>query len=336
MDRLGLLIDRKVVDLQEASAMQLTGQHGEPRPLEMADALVGHDLAGFLAGGDRALETARKTDEFSRKIISEGVSSYGGNLVVLDVKQLKLKKPLPNSYSVKVMCPGGNFGDHHAAVQSVNEGRKVTLEEGTAHILENPPWGFYKLGGNLIGDGDVIPYPARTKRLDYEGEVGIVIGRPGKDIPRSRYLDYVVGFTLFNDVSIRDGSSDRGSQMFTWNKNFDSCGSIGPCIVTKDEIPNPDDIEFKTVVSGELRQSGRVSGMARKYGEWVEYLSRDVVLHPGDIITSGTCAGTAADRTPKKDGVADAALFLKEGDTVEVSSPQIGVLTNRVVAKTSI
>ena len=170
--------------------------------------------------------------------------------------------------------------------------------------------------------------------LDYEGEVGLIIGKGGKDIKRGRLLDHVFGFTLFNDFSLRD-NMDKGVMNFARVKNFQGSGALGPIIALKDEVPDPQDIDFSASVNGEVRQKGNTRDMIRGYGEWVEFLSADSELNPGDVVASGTCAGTAADSSERdKDGNFRTGKFLKAGDIVEVSSDKIGgTLKNRIVAK---
>jgi 2-keto-4-pentenoate hydratase/2-oxohepta-3-ene-1,7-dioic acid hydratase in catechol pathway len=199
---------------------------------------------------------------------------------------------------------------------------------------EEGQWGFWKTPAEVAGTEDEIPYPGRTRRFDYEGEVAIVIGKRGKDIAADRIDEYVWGVTLLHDWSIRDaGSSGPQGRPISYNlaKNFDGSTSMGPCIVTGEL--NHGNIDVETTVNGELRQRYNTSDMIWTFGEVLEYLSRDFTFVPGDVIAGGTSAGTAADRARgKPDGGQSSDLFLKIGDTVEVSSPQIGRLANRIVA----
>jgi len=181
---------------------------------------------------------------------------------------------------------------------------------------------------------DDVQYPSRTRLLDYEGEVALIIGKRGKDIRRKDLLDHVLGYTLFDDFSLRD-NMDKGVLNFARVKNFEGSGALGPIVTLKDEAPDPQDIDFSTSVNGEVRQRGNTKDMIRGFGEWIEFLSEDVELNPGDVIASGTCAGTAADSSKRdKDGNFQPGRFLKVGDVVEVSSKRLGgTLRNRIVAK---
>jgi len=203
-----------------------------------------------------------------------------------------------------------------------------------AQALSLPQWGFYKVGSSISDPGGEVPYPSRTRYLDYEGEVALVIGKGGKDIRRKDLLDHIFGYTLFDDFSLRD-NMDKGVMNFARVKNFQGSGALGPVIALKDEVPDPQDVDFSTAVNGEVRQRGNTRDMLRGFAEWVEFLSADSELNPGDVIASGTCAGTAADSNKRDEsGNFQPGRFLKVGDVVEVSSKRIGgTLRSKIVAK---
>jgi len=240
------------------------------------------------------------------------------------------------------MCIGANFADHIVGMQSNmaaapgEEKKRLTLEGARAQALASPQWGFYKLGANVSNPGDDVQYPSRTKRLDYEGEVALIVGKRGKDVRRSNLREHIFGYTLFDDFSLRD-NMDKGVMNFAMVKNFQGSAGLGPIVTLADEAPDPQDIDFSTSVNREVRQRGNTRDMIRGFGEWVEYLSADVVLNPGDVIASGTCAGTSLDSSQRdKEGNLRPERFLKVGDVVEVSSKRIGgTLRNRIVAKKS-
>jgi acylpyruvate hydrolase len=332
IERVGFLADGKVIDALRAMGAYLEQSEGETHPMEMASALIGGDLMGFVVGGERALNTSKKVIEWWR----EGGKS--NTMLAMDAKGVKLNAPIVHSNTLKVMMAGGNYADHLAALYSRTRRSPVTQEMAREETKRDIMWGFYKLGGNIVGDGDPIPYPSRTKRLDYEGEVAVVFGKRGKDIKAENYLDYVFGVTLMNDLSIRDGGGkwDRqGVYTFQFGKNFDSSGVLGPCIVTRDEVTDPAKVEFWTKVNGQVRQRGNSKDMIRSFGEYTQLLSTDLVINPGDVISGGTCGGTALDASElDPNGGLRPDLFLKVGDTVEVGSPVIGTITNKIVAKT--
>lgn len=336
--RLGLVLGDKLVDLQGATAVYLTSQ-GERDATGEAERAVGHTLRSFLEGGASALKVARDVLRFA-KDSPESLHGGRGQKISFNISQARLRAPVTESSNFKIMCIGANFADHFVGLSknapaSMGRDRKVlTLEEARAQALNTPQWGFYKTGSSVGDPGGEVQYPSRTRLLDYEGEVALVIGKGGKDIKRGDLLDHVFGYTLFDDFSLRD-NMDKGVLNFARVKNFQGSGALGPIIALKDEVPDPQDIDFSTTVNGELRQEGNTRDMIRGFAEWAEFLSADSRLNPGDIIASGTCAGTAADSSRRdQDGSPDPARFLKVGDVVEVSSKKIGgTLRTTVVAK---
>src|SRR5215468_954469 len=208
------------------------------------------------------------------------------------------------------------------------------LAQITQLAKEEGQWGFWKNPHEVAGPEEEIPYPKRTRRFDYEGEVAIVIGKRGKDIRANQINEHVWGVTLFHDWSIRDGgSSGPQGRPISYNlaKNFDGSTSMGPCIVVG-EIDHRN-VDVETRINGEVRQSYNTKEMIWSFGEVLEYLSRDFTFVPGDVIAGGTSAGTAADKSRRgPDGRRPLDLFLKIGDTVAVSSSKIGSLENRIIA----
>ena len=331
--RVGIVIGDSVVDLQLAAASYLSSA-------EEAEARVGHTFRAFVEGGEDALQAARKVLDFASQGL-KGLKGPRGEKIVFRMGEVKLAAPVADSSKFKIMAIGANFADHLVGVYSnmptaVGEEKRkgYTLESARAHALSNPQWGLYKLGANVSNPGDDVQYPSRTKLLDYEGEVALIIGKRGKDIRRSDLREHVLGYTLFNDFSLRD-NIDKGVMNFAMVKNFQGSAALGPVVTLKDEAPDPQDIDFSTTVNGEVRQRGNTKDMIRGFGEWIEYLSADVVLNPGDVVASGTCAGTALDSSTRdEDGNLKPERFLRVGDVVEVSSKRIGgTLRNKVVAK---
>jgi acylpyruvate hydrolase len=326
------VIGDSVVDLQLATASFLSSA-------EEAEAVVGHTFTGFLERGGAATLVARKVLDFATKDL-KSLKGPKGERIVFSMGESKLAAPVAESSKFKIMCIGANFADHFVGLASNmptamgKEKKVLTLEEARAQALSNPPWGFYKMGSSVSNPEEDVQYPSRTKLLDYEGEVALIIGKRGKDIKRANLLEHVFGYTLFDDFSLRD-NMDKGVMNFARVKNFQGSGALGPVVTLKDEAPDPQDIDFSTKVNGEVRQVGNTKDMIRGFGEWIEFLSADIELNPGDVIASGTCAGTAADSSKRDvDGNPSPERFLKVGDVVEVSSKRIGgALRNKIVAK---
>jgi 2-keto-4-pentenoate hydratase/2-oxohepta-3-ene-1,7-dioic acid hydratase in catechol pathway len=337
--RLGLVVGDHIVDLQRATAAYLSSRGSGSRSQEDAEERVGHTLRAFIEGGDAALQTARRVLDDAKNDL-EGLRRARGGQVVFRFDEAQLLAPVTDSSKFKIMCIGANFADHFVGLASNmasamgGENKELTLEAARAQALSTPPWGFYKMGSSVSNPEGGLPYPSRTKLLDYEGEVALIIGKRGKDIRRENLLEHVFGYTLFDDFSMRD-NMDKGVLNFARVKNFQGSGALGPIVALKDEVPDPQDIDFSTSVNGEVRQRGNTKDMIRGFAEWIEFLSADVELNPGDVIASGTCAGTAVDSSKRDaDGNLMPERFLKVGDVVEVSSKRIGAtLRSRIVAK---
>ncbi|MCG7339413.1 fumarylacetoacetate hydrolase family protein [Staphylococcus sp. ACRSN] len=178
---------------------------------------------------------------------------------------------------------------------------------------------FTKAASSLTGDNSTIPnHQDITDQLDYEGELGIVIGKSGEKIPKGLALDYVYGYTIINDITDRKAQNAQ-DQAFLSKSLTGGC-PIGPYIVTKDELPTPEDVNIVTKVNNEIRQDGNTGQMILKIDELIEEISKFVALHPGDIIATGTPAGVGAGLNPPK--------FLQPGDEIKVTIDNIGTLTN--------
>jgi 2-keto-4-pentenoate hydratase/2-oxohepta-3-ene-1,7-dioic acid hydratase in catechol pathway len=328
--RTGVLRGETVVDISLAYAKYLRERQGEPHPQQLANALCPPELARFIEGGQRVLDNAQKALDYLFSEVQQQKGAHGEQLIA-PVSEVTLHAPLPAG--ARIACAGGNFADHAAAMANRNRTGDVKPFTGdpTAEIRKGGIWGFWKITREMVEpDGELI-YPARCNRLDYEGELAIVIGKKGKDIRAKDVREYIWGITLLGDWSIR-GVAEPGPLRFAMQKNFDSCCSLGPCIAVGegDALNAP----VETHVNGERRQSFSTRDMVFSFGEYLEFLSRDLTFYPGDIISGGTAAGTAADSSPLlADGTPSLERFLKPGDVVEVRSPAVGTLRTKVVAK---
>ena len=222
----------------------------------------------------------------------------------LDLAATTLLPPLSNPE--KIVCIGLNYRDHSA-------------ESG----FEQPdyPTIFGRFNSSLIADGAPIIRPSVSEQLDYEGELVAVIGRTARDVPEARALEYVVGYSIFNDASIRDYQFK--SPQWTPGKNFDGTGAFGPVFVTADELPlGCEGLRLQTRLNGQVVQDASISDMVFSVGKLVSILSSFLTLKPGDVIVTGTPSGVGMGRKPP--------LFMRGGDVVEVEIEQIGVLSNPV------
>lgn len=212
----------------------------------------------------------------------------------------------------KVICVGLNYAAH-------------AEETGRTAAAGRPPAAFAKLSTALVGHDRPVPYPAETRRLDYEAELAIVIGRESRRLDEGAWLDSVAGFTAFNDLTDRDVQrAEKQSGLLLLGKNLDATGALGPYLVTKDEIADPQRLRITLTVNGELRQAASTAEMIHSCAELVAYWSR-LTLEPGDVIATGTPAGVAASRESPEN------YLLRSGDVVVVTIDEIGTLRNRIV-----
>ncbi len=195
-----------------------------------------------------------------------------------------------------------------------------------SHAMENNlpipdhPLIFLKPSTAVIGPDDEIVYPAVSKRVDYEGELAVVIGRKAKAVDRTRAKEYILGYTCCNDISARQEMKDDNG-MVTRSKSYDTFAPIGPCIET--DI-SPDDLKLELYQNGELRQSARTNDLISPVDALVSFISNAMTLLPGDVISTGTPSGT---------GNASGLGSMKPGDTVELKIEGIGTLRNYIVAQ---
>jgi 2-keto-4-pentenoate hydratase/2-oxohepta-3-ene-1,7-dioic acid hydratase in catechol pathway len=317
--RVGALHAGNVVDLSLAFAKYLGERNGAYRSVELAEALVPSDLTRLIETGPSAIENAQKALDYLFGQAQDQKDPRGETLVH-PANAVRIHAPRPKG--TRMACAGSNFTTHRERMTR-RSGRDVK-----APFI----WGFWKIPHEGVAPGGDVIYPARCDRLDYEGELAIILGKRGKDLRPADLKDFVWGVTLFCDWSIRSPREPLGPMNFAAPKNFDTSYSLGPCIVVGEL--DATNIDIETLVNGERRQFHNTRDMTFSFGDYLEYLSRDLTLYPGDIICSGTGEGTAADASPVlADGTQPPDLFLKPGDLVEVKSPAIGTLGARIVAK---
>ena len=306
--RVGALVGENVIDLNGAFARARSPQE--------ADARVPARLDAFIDLGAAALDDAQRA-------IEHAASMGPGGAVVYRTGDVTLHAPWPGR---RIACAGGNFAQHLAGMEA---GANVTLDDVTRRARERGQWGFWKVPDVVAGPDDAIPFPKHATYLDYEGEAAVILGKRGKDIPAGRIAEYIWGITLVNDWSIRDPMGAPRPMSYNQPKNFDMSTSMGPCIVVGEL--DAQDVTVETRVNGVMRQSFNTEEMIWSFGEILEFLSEDFTFIPGDVISGGTNAGTAQDKSkPGPDGRRPLDLFLKVGDVIEVSSPAIGTLRNRI------
>ena len=184
---------------------------------------------------------------------------------------------------------------------------------------------FMKLPGAIQNPGDpiVLPRHLRSDEVDFECELAVVIGKACKNVAKEHALEYVLGYTCANDVSARDWQGKWGGSQWCRGKTFDTFAPLGPCLVLKDEIPDPAALKIKTVLNGQVMQDWNTGDMIFDVPTLIAFLSGSTTLLPGTVILTGTPHGIGAARKPP--------TFLKPGDSVTIEIDRIGALTNPVV-----
>jgi len=234
----------------------------------------------------------------------------------LPISAVELCSPLPRPLR-SLLCVGRNYRAH-AAELAGTVFRESLRAVGSAD--DTWPIVFTKFADCVVGPFDAVKMPARqvSVQIDYESELAVVIGRGGIDIPRSRAMDHVCGYTVVNDVSARDVQVRH--QQWDLGKSFDTFCPMGPWITTADEVDGRD-TRVRGWVNGELRQDGRTRDMIFGIPALIENCSRGITLHPGDVIATGTPAGVGMGFTPPR--------WLKAGDVVKVEIDGLGFIENR-------
>ncbi len=213
-----------------------------------------------------------------------------------------LAAPLPRPN--RIFGIGRNYSDH---------------AKETGHEVESEPTVFLKASTSVIASGQNIVYPSFAEQVDFEGELAVVIGLAGSNILEEDAYRHVAGYTLINDVTERIMQRRDQAKSLPWfrSKSIDTFGPLGPALITADEIKDPHKLEITTEVNGEVKQRASTGDMVHKIPHLISYLSRFFALEPGDVIATGTPSGIGP---------------LKPGDTVTVNIPEIGTLSNQVVA----
>ncbi len=258
--------------------------------LAAADASLPREVTAFLAAGQPALEAASRAAEAS-----------GSRLAL---SELKLESPVLRP--PKFFGAGLNYADHVA-------------ETG----MKKPeiPMLFNKQSTCATGPTDPIHLPRASNVLDYEGELAFVIGRRCRHVPKARAREVIAGYTVCNDVSVRDWQ--MRVRTMTMGKSFDTHGPLGPWIVTSDELEDPHTLGLRTWVNGELRQDSNTKELIFDCFDLVEHLSTAFTLEPGDVISTGTPSGVGIAKKPP--------LLLVAGDVVKIEIEGIGTIENPVI-----
>jgi acylpyruvate hydrolase len=303
--RLGAVVgDGGIVDLNRACAAERAAGPGRSRGL--ADFLVPATMPAFLEAGAPALDAARAALAWVAREATARSDALraDGILFAAGEPGVRLEAPVPRPG--KVLALGLNYRDHAA---------EAKLEIPTRPIV------FAKVSSCIVGPGAPVERPRVSTKLDYEGELCVVIGHRGRHLSPADALDHVAGYMVGNDVTVRDWQFHSPTWMM--GKSFDTHGPTGPWLVTRDEVPDPSALRLRTWVNGVCRQDAGTAEMIFGVPAVLEYVSRAFTLEPGDVIFTGTPAGVGSTRTPRE--------WLQAGDVVRVEISGLGMLENPVV-----
>ncbi|WP_018924919.1 fumarylacetoacetate hydrolase family protein [Salsuginibacillus kocurii] len=295
--QIGALEDDTIYDLHEGFKAYLTNQ-AETRVEEKAQTWVPKDMNGFLEGGDESLERATQALQYVKE-----AAPATNRALTYDKQEVRIEAPVPNPS--KIVCVGHNYREH-------------ILEMGRE--IPEVPVLFAKFANAVIGPEDEIPSPPITEKLDYEAEFAFVIGKETKNVSEADALNYVAGYTIVNDVSARD--LQMRTLQWLQGKSLDGSAPMGPHLVTKDEVPDPDALNISLEVNGEEKQRSNTEQLVFNVNRMLSFVSSIMKLKPGDVICTGTPGGVGAARDPQE--------FLNDGDVVKIQVDQVGTLENTV------
>lgn len=291
-----VLSDDRLLSLSKA-AHHLTGP--------AAEALKANSMLLLIGGPPETLDVARS-------LVGDAEAGALGTAILAEGAELLA--PIP-AIRKNVLCVGRNYAEHIA------EGDRAQKQK--VGVTEYPVF-FTKPPTSIVGPGgDVLTFPSISKQTDYEVELAVIIGTPGRNIARADAMKHVFGYTILNDISARDVQRRHGGQNFK-GKAFDGSCPMGPWIVTADAIDDPHALPISLTVNGETRQDGNTRDMIFDIETLIASLSEGMTLEPGDIIATGTPSGVGYAMDPPS--------FLQDGDSVVCNISGIGTLTNSVRA----
>lgn len=310
--RLGAILDSKIVDLESAYRLYLLDSNycSSNAAFRISRQLLPSNTVRFLENGCLSMSAAENAIGFAR--------SYGN--------ESEVEKPLYGYNEVKLLSPierPPSMRDYLSFEEHIKNARKIRGLEVPAEWYKRPS--HYK--GNpatIIGHEEDVVWPEFTEELDYELEFACVIGKDGSDIKASDADDHIFGYMIMNDFSARDIQMKEMGMGLGPGKGKDFATSLGPCIVTKDEIPDPYNMEMIARVNGEVWSKGNTNTMYRKFTDIIEYASQNESIVAGDILGSGT-VGTGCGLELGK--------LLNDGDIVELEITGLGILRNRIVKR---
>jgi acylpyruvate hydrolase len=281
-----------------------------------------NDMRLLLELGDAGLDSARTALNYAIATLTDdagAMSDWKSARLLEPMDHVRLLAPVPRPG--KIIMVGSNYKSH------IGEAGDAAKDLPAARSEKHGwPAAFSKFPSVVVGHADQIPYPPHTKQLDYEAELCVVIGKRCRNVAERDVDDVVAGYTIANDISLRDiqfAEMRRG--LILIGKNSDGSSPMGPVLVTKDDIPDPQRLQIRCWVNGDLRQNDNTANMTFSVRQLVSYFSR-VTLEPGDIIATGTPAGVGIFWKPE-------AALLRIGDRIDIEIESIGRLSNTIVVE---
>lgn len=298
----------KLLTFNEGNLLKL-GVRTEQGIVDIAAAAAAFNMDHIPLTIHEAIESGDEGMKALDQVVTKALATAGDrSAYVLDEAAIQWAPCVTNPN--KIICIGLNYRKH--------------AEETNAPIPEYPIL-FNKFNNTLTGHLHDIELPKASVKVDYEVELAIVMGKKAKYVSREDALNYVYGYCNANDLSARD--LQLRTPQWLLGKTCDDFSPLGPYLVTADEVGDPNNLELKTIVNGEVRQNSHTSDMIFHCDEIISYISQHFTLEPGDIILTGTPAGVVLGYPLEKQ------VYLKDGDVVTIEIEKLGTLTNRMVAE---
>ena len=282
------------------------------RYLKAGSAPYLNSMQAFIEAGGKALSVAKKAARYVAGKDDEGLRKLRQAGALLKLNQVKIVSPIPWPRK-NVVLLGVNYKEH---IEEGARARSIELKYPEAPVF------FTKPATSVIGHLGKVVHHKATEKLDYEVELAVIMGKKGRDIPKDKVYDYIFGYTICLDMTARDLQRKHG-QWFK-GKSLDTYCPLGPWIVHKSAIPDPQALRLVCRVNGQVMQDDRTSNMIFDIPTTIEALSQGMTLEPGEIISTGTPSGVGFARVPP--------FFLKPGDKVEADIEGIGVLQVEIAA----
>jgi 2-keto-4-pentenoate hydratase/2-oxohepta-3-ene-1,7-dioic acid hydratase in catechol pathway len=292
----GVVVDERVLDISAWIA-------GLPVSADARQRTAAAGVSAASGGIMRWLQSGSESIEALASHVRSALANPGTRFDLLENVQLHAPVPRPG----KIIGVGRNYADH-------------AKETGVAPF--ETPRIIFKMPSSVMAPGVAVPRPATVTKMDFEAELAVVIGAYGKEVPESEALSLVAGYTILNDLSAREFQFDISPAQTTFAKSMDGFAPMGPWLVTRDEIPDPQTLDVSCWLNGARMQHGHTADMLFPVATLISYLSRFMTLEPGDVITTGTPAGVGAFRQPP--------VYLQPGDRLRFEVTRVGTMEHLI------